>query len=98
MEFQFGKCRLVHPNLPPTGVSLSGSTMPHRRRLVQKVPSTWRIEEVFGQAMRGGLPKGKPLLSAPEVPAALTRKWIQAPRRAAPSRCGLFIERITTNA
>ena len=40
MEFQFGKCRLVHPNLPPTGVSLSGSTMPHRRRLVQKVPST----------------------------------------------------------
>ena len=98
MEFQFGKCRLVHPNLPPTGVSLSGSTMPHRRRLVQKVPSTWRMEEVFERAMRGGLPKGKTLLSALEVPPTLAGKWIQAPRRAAPRRCGLLIKRITTNA
>ncbi len=37
LEFQFGKCRLVHHNLPPTGVGLSSSTMPHCRRLVQKV-------------------------------------------------------------
>ena len=39
LEFQFGKCRLVHHNLPPTSIGLSNSTMPHRRRLVQKVPS-----------------------------------------------------------
>ena len=40
VKFQFGNCRLVYHNLPPTGISLSSSTMSHRRRLVQKVPKS----------------------------------------------------------